>query len=184
MSQIKDDGASEPALKEDLLRLTKAGKLQRYSYGMYYLDGGIVPNPVQAIELRYLKNGNDVFGFYTGPSFVAWALGHEPNASDKIEIMSNRATSGKKSVYMFSKRFVLRKPYVPVTADNVALNAFLSYIAMASLDEINKNYSFLATYIRQKHLSANDVMTEAAVFPAKTSSKLIATDLYRSLWRH
>jgi hypothetical protein len=55
---------------------------------------------------------------------------------------------------------------------------------MASLGEINKNYSFLATYIRQKHLSANDVMTEAAVFPAKTSSKLIATDLYRSLWRH
>ena len=37
------------------------------------------------------------------------------------------------------------------------------------------------------YLEENDsqsVMKMATLFPAKTSTKLLATDLYRSLWKH
>ena len=98
--------------------------------------------------------------------------------------MTNRATSGKKNVYMFEKRFTLRKPYYKIDRYNMTTNAFLSYIAMTPLSEIKKNYSILANYARREHLSANDVMDMAEHFPAKTASKLLSSDLYRSLWKH
>jgi hypothetical protein len=184
MSDLHDKTMTDGAVKEELLRLTKAGQIKRFSYGVYFLPGNWEPSAIKAIELRYIHNGDDVFGFYTGPSFISYVLGSAPSLDSKIEIMTNRATSGKKSVYMFSKRFILRKPYFEITKENESLNAFLSYISMTSLNEIKANYSILANYIRKEHLSANDVMVATDSFPSKTASKLLATDLYRSLWKH
>jgi hypothetical protein len=184
MSDLHDKTMTDAAVKEELLRLTKTGQIERFSYGVYFLPGNGEPNAIKAIELRYIQNGDDVFGFYTGSSFISFVLGRTPSLDSKIEIMTNRATSGKKSVYMFSKRFILRKPYFEIAKENVSLNAFLSYISMTGLNDIKANYSVLANYIRKEHLSANDVMATTDSFPSKTASKLLATDLYRSLWKH
>ena len=110
--------------------------------------------------------------------------GKKISLEDHIEIMTNRATSGKKNVYMFEKRFTLRKPYYKIDKYNMTTNAFLSYIAMTPLAEIKKNYPLLANYCRKEHLSAADVMNMAQYFPTKTASKLLSSDLYRSLWKH
>ncbi len=184
MSDLHDKTMTDAAVKEELLRLSKAGLIKRFSYGVYFLPGNGEPSAIGAIELRYIQNGENVFGFYTGTSFISYILGRTPSLDSKIEIMTNRATSGKKSVYMFSKRFILRRPYFEITKENVSLNAFLSYVSMTSLTDIKINYSVLANYIRKEHLSANDVMVATDSFPSKTASKLLATDLYRSLWKH
>jgi hypothetical protein len=184
LSDIHDKSMTDAAVKEELLRLTKSGDLERYSYGVYYLPGDEEPSALKAIELRYIAKGNEIYGFYTGQNFLDGLKGKKPSLDDKIEIMTNRATSGKKNVYMFEKRFVLRKPYYPIDKYNQTTNAFLSYITMAPLSEIKRNYSLLANYARKEHLSANDVMEVSHFFPAKTASKLLSSDLYRSLWKH
>lgn len=184
LSDIHDKNMTDAAVKEELLRLTKSGDLARYSYGVYYIPGKDSPSALKAIELRYIQKGNDIYGFYTGGNFINALKGKKISLDDKIEIMTNRATSGKKNVYMFEKRFTLRKPYYKIDRYNTTTNAFLSYIAMTPLSEIKKNYSILANYARREHLSANDVMDMAEHFPAKTASKLLSSDLYRSLWKH
>lgn len=184
MSDLFEGYMSEPAAKSELLKLTKAGSVLRYSYGIYYLPGGPEPTVSDAIDLRYIKRNGKVYGFYTGDNFLASINGVSPNLDDKIEIMSNKATSGKKSVYTFSKRFVIRKPYVEIDKYNAPLVAFLSFIAMSPLSKIKQNYSILANYARKEHLSAHDVMDMAVSFPNKTASKLLSSDLYRSLWKH
>ena len=181
---IHDKSMTDAAIKTELVRLVKAGILNRYSYGVYFLPGNIEPDASSAIELRYISRGDQVFGFYTGDGFITSLNGIKPSLDNKIEIMTNRATSGKKTVYMFSKRFTLRKPYYPVDQKNVTLNAFLSYISMTSLHRIKENYSILANYVKRTHLGADDVMEMASHFPTKTASKLLASDLYRSLWKH
>jgi hypothetical protein len=113
---------------------------------------------------------------------ISWAAGFL--LQDHLEIMTNKATSGKKTIYVFSKRITLRKPYFTINKNNISINSFLSYLSFAPLDEVKQNYSLLANYIRSNQLSANDVMKMATLFPAKTSTKLLATDLYRSLWKH
>ena len=184
LSDIHDKNMTDAAVKEELLRLTKSGDLARYSYGVYYIPGKDSPSALTPIELRYIQKGNDIYGFYTGDNFINALKGKKISLDDKIEIMTNRATSGKKNVYMFEKRFTLRKPYYKIDRYNMTTNAFLSYIAMTPLSEIKKNYSILANYARREHLSANDVMDMAEHFPAKTAYKLLYSDLYRSLWKH
>ena len=111
-------------------------------------------------------------------------MGRRVSLQEHLEIMTNKATSGKKTIYVFSKRITLRKPYFTINKNNISINSFLSYLSFAPLDEVKQNYSLLANYIRSNQLSANDVMKMATLFPAKTSTKLLATDLYRSLWKH
>ncbi len=187
LSDIHEKTMTQAAIKQELLRLTKDGSVRRYSYGVYYLPDKQktgVPDSMDAIEMRYIKNGSNNIGFYTGINFINSITGKRPTIEDKLEIISNKATSGKKTVYMFSKRFILRKPYMPIDNDNYSLNAFLSYVAMTDLSTLKANYSLLANYIRKEHLGANEVMEATKFFPAKTASKLLATDLYRSLWKH
>lgn len=183
-ADINDKNMSEAAKKEGLVRLVKSGDLKRYSYGFYYIPGHGEPSVSEAIELRYISRGKDIYGFYTGECFLMSINNRKISVNEKVEIMTNKATSGKKNVYMFGKRFTLRKPYYPIDKNNVTLNAFLAYIAMTPLSRIKENYSVLADYIKKAHLAANDVMEMAVYYPAKTASKLLASDLYRSLWKH
>lgn len=184
LSDIHDKNMSDAAVKEEFLRLTKTKEINRYSYGVYYIPGLSEPSALKAIELRYISKDSDIYGFYTGENFLNILRGKKISLEDHIEIMTNRATSGKKNVYMFEKRFTLRKPYYKIDKYNMTTNAFLSYIAMTPLSEIKKNYSLLANYCRKEHLSASDVMNMAQYFPTKTASKLLSSDLYRSLWKH
>ena len=185
-ADITVKGMTDEAVKTELHRLAEKGAIERYAYGLYYLPGkrGEEPSAIDAITIRYLQDGDDVYGFYTGDNFIKTILGNPVTIDDHLEIMTNRATSGKKNVFMFGKRFILRKPYVPIKRDNVALNAFLSYIAMTELKTIKANYSLLSNFIKKEHLSALEVMKSTDYYPSKTMSKLLASDLYRSLWRH
>ena len=185
-ADISIKGMTDEAVKTELHRLAEKGAIERYAYGLYFLPGkrGEQPSSIDAITIRYLKDGDDVYGFYTGSNFIKTILGNEVTIDDHLEIMTNRATSGKKNVFMFGKRFILRKPYVDIKRDNAALNAFLSYIAMTDLKTIKANYSLLSNYIKKEHLSAVEVMRSTEFYPTKTMSKLLASDLYRSLWKH
>jgi|LAHS01.1.fsa_nt_gb hypothetical protein len=186
-NEIKEKGLTEAALKEELLRLTKTGEVKRFAYGIYYLPdpkGSVPPTALEAITLRYLTDGNEVYGFFTGSDFLGSLMGRRVSLQDHLEIMTNKATSGKKTIYVFSKRISLRKPYFTINKNNISINSFLSYLSTAPLDEVKQNYSLLANYIRSNQLSANDVMKMATAFPTKTSAKLLASDLYRSLWKH
>lgn len=186
-SDIHEKALTEGALKEELLRLTKTGLVKRYGYGIYYLPDSKqenVPSALEAIRLRYLTDGKDIYGFYTGNDFLGGIMGRPVSLQDQLDIMTNKATSGKKTIFVFSKRITLRKPYFTINKNNISINSFLSYLSFAPLDEVKQNYSLLANYIRTNQLSANDVMKMATVFPSKTSTKLLASDLYRSLWKH
>ena len=186
-SDIHEKSLTDAALKEELLRLTKSDALKRYGYGMYYLPDpkDKTPlDPLQAVALRYVTDGKDFYGFFSGQGFLDGVVGRPISSSEHLEIMTNKATSGKKTIFVFSKRVTLRRPYITINKNNVLINSFLSYLSSTPLDEIQHNYSLLANYIRTNQLSANDVMKMANAFPAKTSTKLLASDLYRSLWKH
>jgi len=186
-SEVHEKSLTEGALKEELHRLTKKCLIKRYAYGIYYLPdpkGEALPGVLEAISLRYLSDGRDVYGFYAGDDFLGEIMGRPVSLQEHLDIMTNKATSGKKTVFVLSKRITLRKPYFTINKSNVSINSFLSYLSFASIDEVKQNYSLLANYIRTNQLSANDVMKMAPAFPSKTSTKLLATDLYRSLWKH
>lgn len=187
IADVKDSKLDPITLKQRIMAYAKEGSLVHFAYGFYYIPSkkkGVLPTSLDAIESRYLGNEKDVIGFYTGDNFLDFLKGKKPSLNQPIEIMTNKATSGKKVIYVFQKRLTLRKPYYRIDKKNVNLNSFLSFIALAPLTVIKENYSLLSNYIKKNQLSANDVMDMAPYFPAKTASKLLSSDLYRSLWKH
>jgi hypothetical protein len=187
ISDILIKGTTYDSIKQELYRLNKNCSIAKFGRGFYYLpanDKNLLPSPIDALTKAYVQVDGHAIGFYFGDAFIPGFLGQKIPDSDHFEIMTNKATSGKKIVFIFGKRVTLRKPYFTISDENVVLNSFLSYVAYAPLPLLQQNYSLLANYIRTNHLSANDVINLIPSFPDKTFAKLLATDLYRSLWKH
>jgi hypothetical protein len=187
LEDISLKGRSPDAVKMAFSRYVRSKELIRMANGVYYLPSESTtdaPDAIDLIEFLYCHDNQSYFGFYTGSGFISQALNQQPFLEDKLEIMSNKTTNGKIKITQGGKAVILRKPYFTITESNYTLNALLSYIAMTPLDQVKTNYSLLANYIRTNHLSANDVIALAPSFPAKTMAKLLASDLYRSLWKH
>lgn len=177
---------NDDALKEAMHRASKTGAITRLGYGVYIFKEGKLSDEelnLKSIEFRYLGSGKNIIGFLYGPHYVDSLL-KRPFPKKDIDIVSNKVTSGKKSVYQFGQRIVLRKPYVPVTKDNVDLVAFLTYISYASKEELKKNEAVVANFVRTAHLSAIEASMILDRFPAKTSLTLLNGGFYKIMWRH
>lgn len=184
--QLKTKSVDLETIKSDLFELRKAGLVKSFAYGIFFMPNknpSLTPTAIDAIRLRYIESQGGVYGFFSGKSFIRFYLNGGLSDEDELEVVTNKATSIKKKVYMFSKRFTLRKPYSPVTGENVDTLAFLTYLSGASIDEVKANSSTLSNYIRERHLKAEDITSFASSVPGKAFKKLIAADLYRNLWK-
>lgn len=183
--EIPLKGLAKDEAKKDLRRLIENGSIKRFGSGLFYLpskDPSETPTVQEAVSKRYITNGTDVYGFYYGRGFISHLLLQKP--SDQLDLYTNSATSNKKSVFCLGRRLTIRKPYYPINRQNAALNAFLTFLTVMTIDEIAVNYSILANYIRQEHLSAQDAVDLLEKFPAKTADKLLRSGLYKNLWKH
>lgn len=184
MASIFPTYMSDPTLKKEVLRLCKTKELMRFCYGLYYLQGDGEPVLIDAIKLRYLSNDKEVYGVYSGRSFLRDLKGFSIDENQTVEISTNKETSGKKSKAFGSVKLILKKPYIKIDKYNAAMVALFTYLARASLKEINENSSLLASYVRNNHLSAIEAAKVMDRFPSKVAKKLLKSDLYRSFWKH
>jgi hypothetical protein len=177
---------SEDALKEEMSRLAKKGFVKRIGYGIYLLPKGKENEEDlkhAMFTFRYIKNSKEVYGFFYGQCFTMGLL-NRPFDPDHLEIVSNKVTSGKKTIYQLGQRLTLRRPYVKVNKDNVAIVGLLTYLAYASKEDLNVNYSLLANYVREEHISAIEVSDMLPAFPAKSARTLLSSGLYKIMWHH
>ena len=182
---LETKGYSLSEIKLDIKAALGERRLVSFAYGIYYQPSknGLKPSPLDAIKLRYIGNGNTTYGFFYGQFFIKDYLGQPFDDRQLIEVVTNKATSVKKAVYMFSRRFVIRRSYAPINADNADSLAFLTYLSSASDSEVEANMSVLSTYIRDKHLSSDLLMKFSDKVPSKAYRRLYSTGLYRSLWK-
>lgn len=176
---------SMDAIKEEMSRLSKKGKVTRLEQGIYLIDSGRIDRDVlemKSIFFRYIESGKNVYGFFYGENFIRYLKGLP--LLKKIEIVTNKVTSGKKESFQFGRRVVLRKPYVKITKRNVTLLSFLTYISFASEEKIKEDYSILANYVRVNRLSAPEAVDLLTKLPGKTSKKLLSSGFYKLMWKH
>ncbi|GEM_PF-1199191 len=174
------------ALKEEMSRLAKKEKVKRLGYGVYVIDSGKLSEEElknKSIVFRYIGSSHDTIGFYYGDNFVREIKGL-PLLETGLEIVTNKATSGKKAVFQFGRRIILRKPYVKVNASNVQLVSFLTYLGYASEEELKRNNVILANYVRENRLSAVEAINILSNFPSKTAKKLLSSGFYKLMWKH
>ena len=114
---------TESELNQQLKELCEKGSLQKYDEEVYFipkkskLNLAVGPNADMVARYRFISQGDNVDGFYAGNTF-ANQIGISTQVPYVIEIVSNNV-SDDGEVLIGNRRFVVRKPVVPITKEKV-----------------------------------------------------------------
>ena len=177
LNEIIIEGISNVNLRKQVSRLLQQNKIAKYSQGIYYLpkETSLGKSTLlfdDVITSKYITNGNDIFGFYSGLSFYN-KLGISTQVPFTFEIVTNKEVSRKRMVTINNRNVILKNAYTSINKDNVLEMQLLDFINSASNEDIADNYDILKSYIKNNKLRKEVVMELLIYFPAKTSKKLI-----------
>ena len=190
-------GYDRPILAEDVISLfpdvTRAavyqnidasmerGFLERYRRGVYYIPrdgifGKTVPSAEDVIKRKYITDGKEVYGYYSGLTLENKA-GVSTQVPAVLEVTTNKSSKWVREVEPFGgwRKIVIRKPRTMVDRSNVDTLMFLDLITRrppSSMDgfELRALRALAAKVGRDK---ANKC---AAYYPAKTSKRLLESE--------
>jgi hypothetical protein len=179
---------SQVWLFKELNKLCSEGKLKKYSKGIYYLPvqsrlGGIKSlDPYDVIEIKYIRNKNEVYGFYSGWGLLN-SIGISTQMPSVAAICSNNEASRKRTITLDNRKFVLRKPYLEITKDNIETVRFLDVITeMPEWFVFDKEKTTaILNYFNDKGISKKSVSECSKSFPEKTSKRLIESEMIYSV---
>ena len=123
LSDLLSVNSAKTDLKQQLRELCEKGLLQQYDEEVYFipkkskLNLTVGPNADIVARYRFISIGDNVDGFYAGNTF-ANQIGVSTQVPYVIEIVSNNVADDGE-VLIGNRRFVVRKPVVPITKENV-----------------------------------------------------------------
>ena len=132
LSDLLRTNITELDLNQQLKKLCEKGLLQQYDEEVYFipkkskLNLTVGPNADMVARYRFISKGDNVDGFYAGNTF-ANQLGISVQVPYVIEIVSNNI-SDDGEVLIGNRRFVVRKPVVPITKENVRVLQMLELL--------------------------------------------------------
>ncbi len=184
-TEIAFKGYSRPWICKQLTQLCREGKLIRYEKGIYYIPtdtvfGKSILDPRKVIEKKYISNGAEVMGYYSGLT-LRQQLRLTTQMPNVIELYTNNETSRVRDVVVGTQKVLLRRARTPITAENAAALCFLELmndLDTSSLDGEKKN--ILGGFVEQQGISRKDVTAYAPFFPDKAMRNLIESEvIYR-----
>ncbi len=172
---------SRPWVMKQLKFLCESGKLIRFEKGIYYIPtdtvfGKSILNPRKVIEKKYINDGENTVGYYSGITFQN-KLKLTTQMPNVIEIYTNNETNNVRDVIVGNQKVILRKARTTINSANVAVLSFLEMmndIIPCSLDREKK--SRIADYINSNGITKQDIISYMAVFPDKAMRNLIESE--------
>ena len=185
ISEITYKDYSQIWIYKSVAELCKKGEIVHLDRGEYYIPKknkyGIVPfDPMKIIEKKYIKDNENVQGFYSG-KYLLYQLGISKINPKTIEIYSNNETQRSKVVNICGKRLLLHKARTKIDKFNVSVLCFLQLmngIDIATLDEYKRK--LIADYITENRITQRQITKYIPYFPDKTCRNLIESEvIYR-----
>ena len=181
LSEITFKSYSYPWIMKQLKILCDEGKIIRYDKGVYYIPtdtvfGKSILNPRKVIEKKYIKNGEDTIGYYSGITFQNQLklTSQKPNV---IEIFTNNETSNVRDIKVGQQKVILRKARTLINSDNYAVLSFLELmndIVPCSLDDEQKKR--ISDYIKNNGITKDSILTYSSVFPDRALRNLVESE--------
>lgn len=177
---------SKPWIYKQLNALVNEGRLIRFEKGVYYIPtdtvfGKSLLNPRKVIEKKYISDGNNTIGYYSGVTFQN-QLRLTTQMSNVIEIYTNNEPSNVRDVYVGNQKVLLRKARTTITDSNVAVLTFLELmndITPSFLDDERK--MIIKNYIKNNSITRKKITEYAPVFPDKVMRNLIESEVIYSV---
>ena len=166
---------TDSTLNQQLKELCEKGLLQKYDEEVYFipkrskLNLTVGPNADIVARYRFISKGDNVDGFYAGNTF-ANQIGISTQVPYVIEIVSNNV-SDDGEVLIGNRRFVVRKPVVPITKENAHVLQMLELLVKidayldCSYEEARDKF---AEYISVCRITKSDVDLYITKYPLST----------------
>ncbi len=170
----------------ELTKLREEGKIIRHDHGIYYIptktkSGPSVLDTNKIITKKYINNGKDTIGFYSGATFLH-KLHLIEECPEDIEIYTNNEPSNKRDVMVGKQKVILRRARTTVTAANVAVLSFLEMMNNIPKELLtDEKKPIIEKYISANHITRKDIMEYAPLFPDKAIRTLIQSGLIFSV---
>ncbi|MCD8196180.1 MAG: DUF6088 family protein [Lachnospiraceae bacterium] len=123
-SDIEMPGITRSAINQQMKKLCDEKKLEKYENGIYFIPKKSRLKSAASISAdtvaryKYVVRKGKIEGFYSGNTF-ANQLGISAQVPNKVEIVSNNMAAKVREVLIGKRTFIVRKPVVPVTEENV-----------------------------------------------------------------
>jgi len=188
-SDLERDGITKSALNQQLKTMCKNGFLQKYDTGVYYrpkkslFKSSVGPNADMVARYRFISKGNSIDGFYAGNTF-ANQLGISTQVPRVAEIVSNNTNSSAREIVIGNRPFYVRKPVVPVTAENVYVLQILELLKNldayldGSYQEAKEKFS---EYIKLHEITRKDIDMYIREYPGTVFKYYYELELDRVL---
>ena len=175
LADLLIENITESELNQQLKELCEKGSLQQYDEEVYFIPKkskfnlAVGPNADMVARYRFVSKGDNVDGFYAGNTF-ANQIGISTQVPYVIEIVSNNV-SDDGEVLIGNRRFVVRKPVVPITKENVHVLQMLELLAKldtyldCSYEEAREKF---AEYISVCGIAKSDVELFIKEYPKST----------------
>ncbi len=185
-SDIEYKNYSRPWLYKELNKLCDESKIIRFERGLYYIPeetifGPSILNPNKVIEKKYIFDGEQVIGYYSGISFLN-LLGLTTQMSNVIEVYTNNEPSNVRTLMVGTQRVLLRKSRADITRENVAVLSFLELMNFVPFGFINdERQGILMKYIKKNGINRKAISQYAPLFPDKAIRNLVESELIYSV---
>ncbi len=153
-------GMSEENLRYHLKKLSDTGVLHRFEAGIYYFPKTDVfgePMPLSAdtvIVHKYIMRRGKRVGYYTGYT-LANRMGLSTQVPFTQEINSNFAPALVRKLTLKNRNYIVRRPVVEITEENVAVLQFLD--CLKDIEKCTEMDSENCGKILTKYARENDI---------------------------
>lgn len=115
---------TKSAINQQFKKLCDENKIKKYDTGVYYLPketilkyGVSVTTDVVA-KYKYISRDDKIYSFYAGGTLVN-QVGLSTQVPQVVEIVTNNCSAKVRKIFIRNRPFIIRKPYVHITNDNV-----------------------------------------------------------------
>lgn len=180
---IEIPGLSEENLRYHLKKLTDDGIISRFEAGVYYFPkkdilGERMNLSVETVAThKYIKRRGKRVGYYSGYT-LANRMGLSTQVPFTVEITSNYAPAQVRELTIKNRKYIVRRPIVEVTEDNVTVLQFLDClkdIEKCAEEEMDVCGRILSEYARHNAITKKRVDEFIANYPVKIYKAIYET---------
>lgn len=169
-------------LYKEFNKLCESGKIIKFEKGLYYIPtktilGESLLDPKKVIEKKYINNGRETIGYYSGPTFLN-QLRISTQMPNTIEIYTNNEKSNVRDVNIGKQKVLLRRARTEINKENAAVLSLLelmNFVPAAFFDEERREKINL--YILENDISRKSITKYAPVFPDKAMRTLVESEV-------
>lgn len=180
---IEIPGITEENLRYHLKKLTDDGIISRFEAGVYYIPkldilGERISLSSETVAVhKYIKRRGKRVGYYSGFT-LANRMGLSTQVPFTVEITSNYAPAQVRELTIKNRKYVVRRPIVEVTEENVAVLQFLDClkdVEKCAEEEMDVCGKILSEYARHNDITKKRIDEFIVNYPMKIYKAIYET---------